>query len=174
MPGIRHIASTLLLQGAYACGLLGSAAHAQQHAHPPATTARAPVAATVDVPLDAKSLAALPREQVSATAHGQVLRCEGVHLRDLLRAARAMPADPLRGADLARYVRVEARDGYRAVFSLPELDPTLGNRRVLLVDRCDGKPLDAKDGPLRLLVPEDSRPARWVRQVQAIRVLAAE
>ena len=65
-----------------------------------------------------------------------------------------------------------ARDGYRVVFSLGELDPATGGRRVFVVDRCDGKPLDADVGPLRLLVPEDARPARWVRQLQSITVSA--
>ncbi|HOU65784.1 MAG TPA: hypothetical protein PK861_07095 [Thermomonas sp.] len=92
----------------------------------------------------------------------------------LLRKAGAMPSDPLRGsAQLVRYVRVEARDGYRAVFSLAELDPSLGNAKVFVVDRCDGKPLDDKSGPLRLVAPNESRPARWVRQVNSIRVVDA-
>ena len=34
----------------------------------------------------------------------------------------------------------------------------------------DGKPLDAKQGPLRLIVPDESRPARWIRQV--VRIVA--
>jgi hypothetical protein len=111
---------------------------------------------------------------VSATAHEKKLQCEGVSLTALLRAAKALPAEPLRGAPrLASYVLVTARDGYRAAYSLAELDPTLGNRKVLLVDRCDGKPLDDADGPLRLIAPEDARPARWVRQVQSIAVVAA-
>jgi hypothetical protein len=43
---------------------------------------------------------------------------------------------------------------------------------VYLVDRCDGKALDDHDGPLRLLVPDDGRPARGARQVDTIRVEA--
>lgn len=129
--------------------------------------------ASVDVPLDAATLLALPRHAVEASAHDQALHCEGVELAALLRKVGAMPADPLRGKPLADYVRVEARDGYRAVFSLAELDATLGNAKVFLVDRCDGKPLDDKSGPLRLIAPGESRPARWVRQVQSIRVVSA-
>ncbi|MBC7989937.1 MAG: molybdopterin-dependent oxidoreductase [Luteimonas sp.] len=130
-------------------------------------------ASPLAVPIDATTLAGLTRESVTATAHDKKLQCEGVSLTELLRASKAMPAEPLRGARLASYVLVTARDGYRAVYSLAELDPTLGNRKVLLVDRCDGKPLDDEDGPLRLIAPEDARPARWVRQVQSITVVAA-
>jgi len=130
-------------------------------------------ASPLAVPIDAATLTSLARESVTATAHDKKLQCEGVSLTELLRASKAMPPEPLRGARLASYVLVTARDGYRAVYSLAELDPTLGNRKVLLVDRCGGKPLDDEDGPLRLIAPEDARPARWVRQVQSIAVVAA-
>lgn len=143
------------------------------HDRPAHASAPPPLPSPVTVPLDAASLAALPRQPVSGTAHGRELRCEGIPLPALLRAAGAMPADPLRGAQLARYVQVDARDGYRAVFSLAELDPTLGGNAVFLVDRCDGAPLGDDAGPLRLMAPAESRPARWVRQVEAITVIVA-
>ncbi|MCC4597978.1 molybdopterin-dependent oxidoreductase [Xanthomonas campestris pv. phormiicola] len=153
---------------------LALAATQAQAAHGPAAHAGTDAAAatgTLRIALDDATLAALPRERVSAQAHGQQLDCEGVALRAVLQAQRAMPTEPLRGAQLQRRVEVAARDGYAAVFTLAELDPTLGARRVLLVDRCDGKPLAAEDGPLRLIVPQDQRPARWVRQVQSIAVV---
>ena len=127
----------------------------------------------VSVPLDAASLAALPHEAVDAEVHGHKLHCSGVPLAALLQRSGAMPAEPLRGAQLARIVRVSARDGYRVAFSLAELDPTLGKARVFVVDACDGKPLDAHDGPLRLLVPGAARPARGARQLQSIDVVDA-
>ncbi|MFT3897944.1 MAG: hypothetical protein QM719_09675 [Thermomonas sp.] len=124
----------------------------------------------VAVPLDAATLAALPHEAVSADAHGHHYVCEGVPLVALLRQAGAMPEGELRGAaQLARFVEAGARDGYRVAFSLGELDPATGARRVYVVDRCDGKPL-GDDGPLRLIVPDDARPARWVRQLDSITV----
>jgi hypothetical protein len=124
----------------------------------------------IPVPLDAATLAALPRETVDADAHGHALTCEGVPLVALLRKAGAMPDSELRGALLARVVRADARDGYRVVFSLGELDPATGGRRVFVVDRCDGKPLGDDVGPLRLIVPDDARPARRVRQLESITV----
>jgi len=122
------------------------------------------------VPLDAATLSKLPRETVQAAAHGQSLDCEGVALDVLLRAAGALPADELPGPQLARYVLVDARDGYRALYSLAELDPGTGRRNVLLADRCNGAALGDEDGPLRLIAPEDARPARWVRQVTCLRI----
>ncbi len=125
------------------------------------------------VPLDAATLAKLPRESARAEAHGKPLQCEGVALDALLRASGALPADKLPGPQLARYVLVDARDGYRVLYSLAELDPGTGKRRVLLADRCNGAALGEEDGPLRLIAPEDARPARWVRQVKSITVVTA-
>ena len=66
-------------------------------------------------------------------------------------------------------VRVTASDHYQVVFSLGELDPLLGNEPVILADTQDGHPL-TKDGPFRLIVPGDKRPARWIHNVTRIEV----
>jgi len=124
----------------------------------------------MEVALDPAVIATLPKVKAGGTVHGHAIECEGVSLAALLQASRAMPVEPLRGAQLARVVEVGARDGYRVAFALAELDPSLGNRTVVLADRCNGAPLSAEDGPWRLVVPGESRPARWIRQVESIRV----
>ncbi len=165
-PGAALVAAAVLCMGA---------ALAQEHVHTAAPgRASAPDAPSpIAIPLDAATLATLPRTPVEARAHDEPLDCEGVALADLLRKAGALPPDRLAGTQLARYVPVTARDGYRALYALAELDPGTGDRRVVLVDRCDGKPLGDDAGPLRLIAPGDVRPARWVRQVQSIVVVAA-
>ena len=129
-------------------------------------------ASPLSVPLDAATLATLTPAAVSVSAHGKTLNCQGVRLSDLLRKTNALP-DELRGPALASYVLVTARDGYRVVYSLAELDTSLGDRHVILANQCNGQPLDEKDGPLRLIASEELRPARWVRQVQSITVVRA-
>ena len=188
----RHLPAFALVLLLPACATTGTTQTAPAAA-PPAADAPAAGAARVEasphghaappqppvlpspvvVPLDAATLSALPRGTVGTTIHGATLHCEGVALAALLQAAGAMPVEPLRGAQLGRYVQVDARDGYRVVFALAEFDPTLGNRAAFLVDRCDGKPLDAEAGPLRLVVPGEARGARSVRQVRAITVIVA-
>jgi hypothetical protein len=126
----------------------------------------------VSVPIDAATLRDLPRQRAQMDVHGQALDCTGVSLTALLQKTQAMPVSPLRGPQLAQVVDVQAADGYRVVFSLGELDASLGKAQVVLADQCQGKPLDAHDGPLRLIVPGDGRPARSVRQVTRITVRA--
>lgn len=120
--------------------------------------------------LDRAGLKSLPPQTLEATAHGDHASWSGVALADVLARYGVVHGEALRGKALTGTVRVSASDGYAVVFSLGELDPALGHTAVLLVDRRDGRPLDAKLGPWRLVVPEDSRPARWVRNVIAIDV----
>jgi DMSO/TMAO reductase YedYZ molybdopterin-dependent catalytic subunit len=118
------------------------------------------------------ALAGLPRGSITAGAHDEKpSRWEGVALVELLRRAGAPLDRQLRGRAMSQFVRVTAADGYQVVFSLAELDPAFGDRKVLLVDRQDGHPLSGKDGPLRLVVAGDKRPARWVREVETIDVV---
>lgn len=132
-----------------------------------AAAAPAPVLEVVGAPqpltLAAADLAAMPRGTAMLTAHGAAHRCEGVWLRDVLARAGMPGGEALRGPALATTVVAEARDGYRVAFSLGEIDAALGNARLLLADRCDGKPLGAEDGPLRIVAEGEKRGARSVR-----------
>src|SRR5262249_30592556 len=95
---------------------------------------------------------------------------EGVALAEILREAKVTLGKDLRGPLLANCLLVEAPDGYRVVLALPEVDPDLTDRVVLLADRKDGNPLGADEGPYRLIVPTDRRNMRWVKQVARISV----
>jgi hypothetical protein len=114
------------------------------------------------------SIDGLARTPVTGESHGKQLACEGVALNALLERDLGRKIEGLRGADLASTVRISARDGYRVVFTLAELDPTIGGLKAYVVDRCDGAPLADDVGPLRLMVPSDHRPARWIRQIESI------
>jgi hypothetical protein len=96
----------------------------------------------------------------------------GVPLRDLMTQAGLPSRESLRGKALLTTVVVSASDGYQIAFSLGELDESLGNLHVLVADSEDGKPLAQGIGPLRLVVVSDKRPARWVRMIKTIRVVA--
>jgi hypothetical protein len=118
-----------------------------------------------------EALAKLPRERMTVTDRsGRTAMYEGVALAALLRAAEVTLGKDLKGPLLANCLVVEAADKYKVLFSLPEIDPDLTDRVVLLADRKDGKALDSKEGEYRLIVPHDKRPSRWVRQVTRISV----
>jgi hypothetical protein len=122
---------------------------------------------------DVAALSKLPQHTVSAEAHGKKVTCDGVNVSDVLAKIGAPQGDALRGKALSLYVRVSASDGYRAVYSLAELDPAMHDDVPLLTSHCDGAALDAKDGPFRIIFPGEKRPARWVRQVIEIDLLRA-
>jgi len=126
------------------------------------------------VDLSPSLLAHLQTQTASATSHGKTAKYEGYDLRAILTAAGVTPVESLRGKQLSTYLTVTAADGYAVVFSLAELDRSLGNTLVLLTNRANGQPLPTSDGPWRLVVPSDGRPARWVRQVMSIRVAAVQ
>jgi hypothetical protein len=113
-------------------------------------------------------LARLARHDTTVSAHEVSGRYSGVALTDLLALVNAPLADSLRGRSLATYVVVEAADGYRVVFSIAELDSRFTDRTVIVADQKDGQPLPASEGPYRLIVPGEKRPARWARQVTRV------
>jgi hypothetical protein len=116
------------------------------------------------------SFAGLTRSTIRAEVHGakEPTLYEGVSLGDLVRKLGAPAGEAIRGAQLSLVVIVKAADGYQVVFALPELDPLFSKKVVLLADRRDGQALSAKEGPYRLVVPDEGRQARWARQVVSI------
>ncbi len=118
--------------------------------------------------------AKLPRTTVMATrGHSKdKVQYEGVSLKAVLEKAGVLNADkPLHGKQLLQYVVVTGSDGYRVLFSLAELEEATGaTANVLLADKVEGKPLSEKEAPLKLVVPSDKRPERFVRMVTGISV----
>jgi hypothetical protein len=125
------------------------------------------------VTLTAADLSKLPQHTIAASEHGSPATFEGVLLADVLAKADVPFGEKMHGKSMAMYLLVEAADGYRAIFALQELDPQFTDRKIYLADKRDGKPLSDKEGPFRIVVPDDKRPARWVRQVTALRVRQA-
>src|SRR5262249_32137868 len=122
---------------------------------------------------NAEALTKFAQHTVHAEAHGHAVECTGPALIDVLGSVGAPSGEALRGKALALYARVSPADGYRAVFALAELDPGFRADVPIVTASCGGHALDAKDGPFRLVVPGEKRPARWVRQVTAIDLLRA-
>lgn len=112
----------------------------------------------------------LERRTIVTQDRGLKTTFEGVALRDVLAPAGAVFGEKLRGTLLAQVVLATARDGYQVAYGIAELDAAFTDQIVLLADRRDGKPLLPDSGPWQIIVPNDKRPARWIRQLSKIEV----
>src|SRR5262249_25887238 len=123
--------------------------------------------------LTASDLASMRSIDTTVSSHNVHGRYRGVSLADLLSLVGRPSGDSLRGAALAQEVLVEASDNYRVVFAPAELDSAFSDKVVILAYAKDGSPLDASEGPFRVIAPGEKRPARWVRGVVRIRLRPA-
>jgi hypothetical protein len=128
----------------------------------------------VSVSLD--SLKPLPHKTV--TIHNPHENADetyaGVPLIELLKQVGAPVGKDVHGKALSEYVVATGSDGYKVVLALAELEPDFHPGDVLVADTMDGKPLDAKIGPFRLVVSDDKRPARSVRNLVSVELKTAE
>lgn len=98
----------------------------------------------------------------------------GVLLEDILQKAGVTLGATLKGKNLTKYLIAGAVDGYQAVFALPEVDKEFTDRLIILADKVDGNPLPATEGPFRIIVQGEKKPARCVRQVNSLTVAFAK
>ncbi|MBS1522692.1 MAG: molybdopterin-dependent oxidoreductase [Bacteroidetes bacterium] len=98
----------------------------------------------------------------------------GVILAEILKKAGATLGPDLKGKNLAKYILVTASDNYQVVFALAELDKAFTDRIIILADQVDGKPLPSGEGPFRVIVQDEKKPARCIREVTEIKVLSGK
>ncbi len=126
------------------------------------------------VTLTTADLDALPQGSVTLSQNGYSVTLTGARLDAVLGKLDAPLGQALHGPALADVVLVKAADGYRVALSLAEIDPGVRPEAklgpVILADRQDGAPL-GQDGPFRLVVGGDLRPARSAREVVEIDLL---
>lgn len=124
----------------------------------------------------AASLAEYPQTKVTVFDHhaNKNVTYSGVPLMELLAHLGVAHGKNLMGKPLQDYVVAKGSDGYSTVLSLGEVDPEFHPGVVLVADALDGKPLDAKTGPFRLVVSEDRNATRSVRNLVKIEVRTAE
>jgi hypothetical protein len=123
------------------------------------------------VVLPRSDIEALPYIKVTTGAAGPSATFEGVPLKAVLEKAGVELGETLTGKRMASCLLVEASDGYRVVIALPEMDPAFNAKQVVLAFLKDGKPLDDKEGPYRIVIPDEKRMARWVRQVTTLKIV---
>jgi hypothetical protein len=125
-----------------------------------------------DVRLKPAEFKALPHTTITIhNSHSNVDETySGVPLAELLARFSAPLGKELHGIALTHYVVAAGSDGYEAVLSLAEVDPSFHPGDVIVADSMNGKPLDAKSGPFKLVVSEDKRPARSVHNLISLQL----
>jgi DMSO/TMAO reductase YedYZ molybdopterin-dependent catalytic subunit len=127
------------------------------------------------VTLDVAMLRGFPAESQSSVrtsrevdGRQQQTVVRGVRLRAVLEQAALAERDRF---DWRKTVVIAtARDGYRAVFSWPELVNTEAGAQVIVVYERDGETLSEREGPLALTAPGDVRPGprhvKWLSRIE--------
>lgn len=95
----------------------------------------------------------------------------GAKLSDILKKAGVTMEDALKGKNLTKCVLIDAADNYEVAFALAELDKNYTDRLIILADTVDGKPLPQGEGPFRIIVQDEKKPARCVREVTGLKVI---
>jgi len=128
----------------------------------PAAPPIAPVKETVVIGPTGKTLVLTPavladldRAEAIMINHSVAHTYEGVRLTEILRLVDAPTGARIHADADKDYLVVTGGDGFRAVFSLAEMD---------------GAPLLAHDAPFRIVVDGDQKPARSVYAVSRIEV----
>jgi hypothetical protein len=121
--------------------------------------------------LSMADLKKMPQTTIQLSSHGTETSYEGISLYDILKKAGAPLGDAMKGKALSACVLAEARDGYAVVYALAELEPALTAKRIVVADSIGGKPLPPSQGPFRLVVSGEKKPARSIRMVEKISVV---
>ena len=188
MPGPWMRAALFLGLGAISCALYGQNQGPMGTPPQPDTSrmqeemhhASAPALGPLRVSFGSKTsdwtvekLASLPHTTITVyNEHAKVNQTySGVPLIDLL-TPLGVPGKP-HGKDFRLYLVAEGADGYQVVYSIGEITPDVHDGTVLVADQVDGKSL-ANNGMFQLVATGERRPARWVRNLVAIRVLEAQ
>ena len=134
---------------------------------------QAPMMATAEpLPIDKAALDKIEKVELKVTEDGRSVTYSGIPLDALLKPG-APGANPMARTKALSdaVILVRGEDGYQAAVSAAAaaMDPK-GERYFLALAR-DGKPLDAANGPSRLMIPGDPRHVRWVKGVASIHLV---
>jgi hypothetical protein len=113
-------------------------------------------------------------ESVTYTAAGVPVSdtYTGTTLWNLLADAGGVTTTTAKNDILSKYVIATGSDGYQAVFSLGEVDPSFGNQPVLVAyaDTAGQLGPNASDGLARMVVPGDVAGGRYVSDLVSLKV----
>jgi DMSO/TMAO reductase YedYZ molybdopterin-dependent catalytic subunit len=94
----------------------------------------------------------------------------GPLLSDFLSNAGVILGEPAKKQTVSSYVIIRAKDNYKCLIALAELDPLFSSSDIIIASKMDGKALSENNGPYQIIVPNDKKHGRWVRQVKSIEI----
>ena len=104
--------------------------------------------------------------QASITVpYGDKATFSGAVIGDIVAEVGAPSDVRLHGPPVNQIVIVTGQDGFTTVLSLAETEKSFRTEPIILADQENGKPLDAKQGPYRLVIGGELKPARSVYAV---------
>lgn len=119
--------------------------------------------------LSLADLSKMPRKEASLKdKDGSVHVYTGVSVQDILAKAGAPSGKELHGENMSKYLLARCTDGYQVLFSLAELDASIADKKVIIADTIDGKPLSESKGPLRIVAEGEKKPARSSYQLESL------
>ena len=125
------------------------------------------------ITLSLADLQAMPQTTVTAfNAHNkQTETYSGPLVADVLAKAGLSLSGATQRQVLDSYVLASGTDGYFVIFSGVEVQPGLQKTQTIVAIARSGQPLSVT-GAFQLIDPADAKPARWVRNLNALRVMA--
>ena len=119
-------------------------------------------------------LTPITTEAVTYTAAGAPVSdtYTGITLRNLLDAAGGVDVTTAKNDILSKFVVATGADGYKAAFSLGEIDPRFGDQPVLIATTDTAGQLgpDGSEGLARVVVPGDRAGGRYVSDLVDLHV----
>ncbi|MDT3403135.1 hypothetical protein [Mucilaginibacter terrae] len=104
----------------------------------------------------------------------KVHRYTGVALADVLKNSGVILGDSAKKKTIVSYIIVTAADNYKAIYTLPEIDPLFANRTIILANKVDKQLLPEGYAPYQIIVPGERKHARWLRQVVSIELVTVQ
>ncbi len=118
---------------------------------------------------------ALPHTTLDVKAHDEKVHSySGIDLPLLLRKAGVSLGDSAKKKTVSKYILITAADNYSVVYALAEIDSVLSQKKMILADEQDGKPLPTNAAPYQIISTGEKIHARMIRQVTSIAVRNAQ
>ena len=125
-------------------------------------------AVTQPVTYDLTALKSMPATTVTVGANSYT----GVNLWSLLNATGIKTSTTAHNPTLAMIAVATGSDGFKAVVSLGEINPSFGNTQAIVAYEMNGSDL-GKNGVTRLIVPGEVKQGRSVSNLSQIEVIQA-